>query len=573
MSTDTLTVVALPQKFPALHAALMGAARDFDAVEAKRDRFTSNLGALNNNLIASGNEAARLGAGMKAALNGAGLGAASKEVEKLGGKLAGLKGLDDDEVGANLAKAIASGRLRSLHQYGVFLNDAEQKSIKAAAATGVQAKQQATLDAVMSATNRTIKELAAVTPEGAQRMAEFEIASGNALETIGQGAAEVRGKWMAAFTPMLEDLNDNHKGLLENAGALLQYGQAAGIVSQPILGVAGALMKARDSANLQRLAVDGLAKAQVVENALEKQKTGIALGEAGALKKAAGAAGEAAEETRGLARAKGLLGKNAFSVGGLTRTVGQVAGAAAVGAGVGLAVGDATGSPLAGGGAGLAVSALTIAAPSAILPIAAATVLGEAIKVGFEKLVLEKQDDEAEQGPRDAEGNVINTPEVGQGTKAEQAEKQWARARALQKRADEINPEWAFGGGLWRDEHGKKRDLNNEAESARLTARALGRQARRAGDATRPENREAEAASLRAAVDARAREMKIGAYTEQDAFTISNAPQQTVRGSETMMRNGDSYIKFEPIRQQERPSERAHKRREYKSRVAAPNFA
>jgi hypothetical protein len=240
-----------------------GATKDTGRLGAAFDSVKGKLGAgiavgalqmLSTGLIKSGNEASLLGAKMEAALKGVGQSGASQELQKVSIALAGLTGGDDDEIGAKLGAGIASGKLRSLQELGIYLNDAEQASIKAASAQGELAEAAARTDAVLSASRRTIENLAATTPDAAKKMGEFAVAFGNAQEVVGQGAANARASWQAALTPILEGLSENHKGLLEVTGATLEYANVAATVATPIWTVAEALLAMRNAANLAKLA-------------------------------------------------------------------------------------------------------------------------------------------------------------------------------------------------------------------------------------------------------------------------------------------------------------------------------
>lgn len=252
-------------------------------------------------------------------------------------------------------------------------------------------------------------------------------------------------------------------GLVVGGGALMIGGGIAR-GAMDIAALAKAMKGGKLAAQEAAKAKDGLVTSTLKDIAAEAEKTKVAGKEAGALGEVADAAKDAAAAKDGLtgateaatekmgllARAKALLGgkllpeatRNAlFDESGImpkfgkasfalnNATVGTGLASAALGAAAGYEFSNAgkaagmsdTSANLLGGAGGLAVSALTIMAPEAILPVAAAVAIGEALKYGIDKLYNEPAEKKAETG-----SGADDKETYGDGMAAQQAKAQKA---------------------------------------------------------------------------------------------------------------------------------------------------
>jgi hypothetical protein len=259
------------------------------------------LQVLSSKLIEGGNEANLLGAKLEASLKSAGQTGALQDINRVSMALAALTGGDDDEIGAKLGGGIASGKLRSLQELGIYLNDAEQASIKAASSQGELAEATARTNAVLSAARRTVENLANTTPEAAQKLGEFAVAWGNTSEIVGQGAAEMRASWQSALTPLLQGLQESNPELVKFAGGVVEAANVTATAVSPLWALVDAALAIKNAKNLSRLATLADAEATAAATIATKANTAANIenarfsvgvgGKAGLLKGAAAVTG------------------------------------------------------------------------------------------------------------------------------------------------------------------------------------------------------------------------------------------------------------------------------------------
>lgn len=183
--------------------------------------------ALANRFTQAAIEADGLGSKTEALLSGQGLEGAIDQVKELGLQLALATGLDDDELSAKIAEAVASGRVMSLRQYGIVIDAVGQKSITAARNVSAQAGAQEALNQIMKASIPAIQTLRDTSSAAALAAGELDVRWGNIEETIGEGTGVIKAALYNNVLSPLLDIAEANPEVLKTGGAVFAIGSAA----------------------------------------------------------------------------------------------------------------------------------------------------------------------------------------------------------------------------------------------------------------------------------------------------------------------------------------------------------
>lgn len=280
--------------------------------------------ALGESLSANFVEADRLSAKMESLLSAKGMSGASAAIKQLASDLSDVTGKDDDELGAQIAASVASGRVSSLRELGIAISEQGQASIDAAAKVSDHAKAQETLNQVLIAGAAAVGQMKANLDPATVAAGEFSKDWGNLVESLGAGAARSRAAILGGLVSPTVDFLKLHPDLAATAGSIVEIGGVAVTSGASLVGFAAqALIVA------EKLGILGFAKAADVA---ASGRVAIASGiSAAAITTEGNAALVASGKLAALGRAKMLAGG-----------VAKVAGVATAGILAGAAIYDAT---------------------------------------------------------------------------------------------------------------------------------------------------------------------------------------------------------------------------------------
>lgn len=348
-------------------------------------------------------------------------------------------------------------------------------------------------------------------------------------ETIGNmeiGTATTVVQGISSIVDKTSAFVKNQPGLAKLALAFLGIGAAVGIVG-------GQILKLRAAYNMSKLSVDALRKSVVADTAAEAAKAVVAGKEGKAISGVGDAATDTAKKLGLLQRVRAFMGgglsiggRGLTQVGGRAVTGGMATGSLALGAAAGYGAYDDTGNTAYGMATGVAAAAASMFLPGAAVPIAIAT----GFRYAFNELVNRPMERAAEAG------SGMNDEEIA-----------GLKGKSRQQVADEY---------LKLAER-KRAEGDNAAAEAAMYAATSQLNIMRQENKSRGVGGDAWIAAQRADVDARAAAMRRASGEDPQVETISNA------------NNGDRFV---TIRLPESRGDRSARRRDYKSRVAAPSY-
>lgn len=196
-------------------------------------------------------EADRLGGKMESLLAARGLSAASDQIKGLASDLSALTGVDDDQLAASLAGAIASGRVQGLKEYGIVIDATGKAAIKAASDISAQAGAQETLNQVMTQGAAAVDSMRANLSDATIKTGEFQRDFGNLEEKIGESSAAARAHILGGIVSSLDAVLERNPGLRDSAGAILYIGGSA-------LAAVGGLVSFGAQVGLSAIALKGM---------------------------------------------------------------------------------------------------------------------------------------------------------------------------------------------------------------------------------------------------------------------------------------------------------------------------
>lgn len=335
------------------------------------------------------------------------------------------------EVATQVGKGIADADLAGLHRAAITIDPSvlktfdEFKKVHTSAENSAEAFR-LVQDALKNYAANAENSMGAA--EKAQ--ARYNVELHRTQEAFGKGSSEAQTKLYEMGAKFMEKLDKNPKAL-EELGRIAGYVAPMAAAVGPVMLVAGAWMKMKDSANLATLAKNGLTKATLGDIGAEKEKAGVAGLEQKALAGVGGEAESNVAKIGKLAAARAFLGKP-FSIGGMNIPQvggGQLSmGGAAVSAGLGLGaasltLGDSKALGLSDGQAEMyaGVTGAVTAGVSAIYPPARLFIAaGEAMGLAIDKFYSEPREKAAMAGTGADNSDLYG---AGMGARLEAAQK------------------------------------------------------------------------------------------------------------------------------------------------------
>lgn len=281
--------------------------------------------ALGESLSANYQEADRLSAKMESLLAAKNLSGASDQIKQLASDLSDVTNKDDDELGAQIASAVASGRVAALRDLGIAISAEGEASIAAAGKISAHAKSQETLNQVLKAGAAAVEEMKARLDPATVAVGKFNKDWSNLGEELGKGATRSKAAILGGLvSPTVEFLKLN-PGLTATAGSIIEIGGVAVTSGASLVGFAAQALIVGE-----KLSILGFAK---VADAAASGRVAIASGiSAAAITTEGNAAALSAGKFGLLGRAKMLA----------MSPLGKLGGAAALGVAAGVGIYNAT---------------------------------------------------------------------------------------------------------------------------------------------------------------------------------------------------------------------------------------
>lgn len=218
-------------------------------------------------------EADTLGSKMAALLNGVGIGDAKDQVADLGLEIAKLVGGDDDEIGKAIAQAVATGRVRSLAEYGIVVDKLGQEAITAAQKISAQAGAQEALNQVIKAAGPALDQLRANSSDAALALGEMDVRWGNIEEGIGLGTSKVKAALYNGVLAPIFDIVEASPALQETGGYIFAIGSTALSAGGGILGLVAQVGMAIPA--LEKMGLQGVFSLSAIRTAAMSATVGL----------------------------------------------------------------------------------------------------------------------------------------------------------------------------------------------------------------------------------------------------------------------------------------------------------
>lgn len=285
-----------------------------------------------------------------------------------------LMGLSLEQVGLQFGKAFGAGTWSMLKRTGVTLSENElstlnalQKTVnfgnaqEAAAARGQQ------LNIVVQALNRNVPMLSELSETAAAKQRRMEETLGDVRERMGEGVMATQAYGAALLSNFVEPLGAGNQAAMRFVGGASMIGGALLKTTGTLMGLTWQYKQYRSILDIAAASKLKVAAATRTDIAAERTKTGVAKGEAAAIRSTSQAAMGSARAKTALARSGGAMGFGGVVGGGILGGAMAAGGGGLVGlGGAGLAerwdvqgwgaAGLGAGTTLAGAGQGYALA-------------------------------------------------------------------------------------------------------------------------------------------------------------------------------------------------------------------------